>query len=69
MVFHDLIPHSVREADKKHYLKHVAWFFAGVILIALVNTIVPHSHEHGHEDAEESHVYNLESFAPDIFIS
>lgn len=52
VVFQDLIPHSVREANvKASHFKHVIWFAIGVILMFAVNTVAVHSH--GEEDQYE----------------
>lgn len=43
VVFHDLIPHSVRTSEHKiQYLKHLAWFTLGLIIMLLLNANMPH---------------------------
>ena len=44
VVFHDLIPHSFSSArERGHYGRHAVFFFAGVILMALFVTLLPHA--------------------------
>jgi zinc and cadmium transporter len=46
VVFHDLIPHSIRTSTKGiEYVKHLSWFFAGLALMAIVVTLFSHGHE------------------------
>lgn len=43
VVFHDLIPHSVRTSrHEKHYLRHVMWFSMGAVLMFVVGLVVGH---------------------------
>ena len=43
VVFHDLIPHSVRASKQKQlYSKHLIWFLAGIVLMFTINTLVGH---------------------------
>lgn len=45
VVFHDLIPHSVRTSQHKtHYLKHLLWFLIGLLIMLGINSIVADSH-------------------------
>ncbi|MEK7156601.1 MAG: ZIP family metal transporter [Patescibacteria group bacterium] len=44
VVFHDLIPHSFSSArERGHYGKHVAFFAAGIALMAIFVTFLPHA--------------------------
>lgn len=50
VVFHDLIPHSIRTS--RHgidYAKHLAWFFVGLALMAAFALYIDHGHETGDE--------------------
>lgn len=43
VVFHDLVPHSLRSArERQHYVKHIAFFATGILLMALLVTLLPH---------------------------
>lgn len=43
VVFHDLIPHSVRNSRYEQvYIKHAVWFGIGVVIMTLINTLVGH---------------------------
>lgn len=43
VVFHDLIPHSVRASRREDlYWKHLSWFLIGVVLMFAVNIFVVH---------------------------
>lgn len=43
VVFHDLIPHSVRASRHENlYWKHLLWFLMGVVLMFIVNTFAVH---------------------------
>ena len=43
VVFHDLIPHSVRISRQKNlYLSHLVWFLAGALLMFVINIFVAH---------------------------
>ena len=43
VVFHDLIPHSVRASKQKNlYRKHLLWFLIGVVLMFLLNILAVH---------------------------
>lgn len=61
VVFYDLIPHSVRHSKTRtHYLSHIAWFCAGVLIILGINALVPgHVHEEAHEE-ESAHAHEEE---------
>jgi len=44
VVFHDLVPHSIQSArERQHYLRHGVFFVAGVLLMALLVTLLPHA--------------------------
>ncbi|MEK7479693.1 MAG: ZIP family metal transporter [Patescibacteria group bacterium] len=44
VVFHDLIPHSIDSArERGHYLKHMVFFAVGIVLMAALVTLLPHS--------------------------
>ena len=44
VVFHDLIPHSIDSArERGHYFKHVMFFAVGIMLMAVLVTLLPHS--------------------------
>ena len=44
VVFHDLIPHSLGSVrERGHYGKHVVFFAAGIVLMALFVTFLPHT--------------------------
>jgi zinc transporter ZupT len=46
VVFHDLIPHSVRiSAHHKQFTKHFIWFAIGLIIMLSLNSLVGHSFE------------------------
>lgn len=47
VIFNDLIPHSWRHSDNGHHFKHVAFFVVGLVLMALVVSVLPHA-EIGH---------------------
>lgn len=48
VVFHDLIPHSIRTSHKRiHYVKHLGWFIVGVFLMASLLALVPHDEPEG----------------------
>lgn len=58
VVFHDLLPHtldSVRE--RGHHFKHVAYFFAGLVFMGGITSVMPHVEaEHAPDfHAEELH--------------
>jgi zinc and cadmium transporter len=43
VVFHDLVPHSVRVSKQKNlYLSHLAWFLAGIVLMFAMNSTTGH---------------------------
>ena len=43
VVFHDLIPHSVRDSKQKNlYRKHLLWFLIGVVLMFALNILAVH---------------------------
>jgi zinc and cadmium transporter len=43
VVFHDLIPHSIRTSHKRiHYATHIGWFIAGIALMTAIVVLVPH---------------------------
>ncbi|MDO8589919.1 MAG: ZIP family metal transporter [bacterium] len=43
VVVHDLIPHSVRASRHENlYFRHLSWFFAGAILMFVINTFTAH---------------------------
>ncbi len=43
VVFHDLIPHSVRASKQKNlYRKHLLWFLIGVVLMFILNILAVH---------------------------
>lgn len=43
VVFHDLIPHSLRHSQREvQYLSHGAWFMGGILLMSLVAFVVGH---------------------------
>lgn len=45
VVLHDLLPHSISKMEnKKHILNHALWFIAGLVLILLAGTIMPHGY-------------------------
>ncbi|MBC7836779.1 ZIP family metal transporter [Acetobacteraceae bacterium] len=51
VVFHDLIPHSVRSSvDLKHHIAHIVWFAIGALLMFGVTAFVPHEYEHEADD-------------------
>ena len=53
IVFHDLIPHSLRKAtERTHYLRHLVFFLAGIVLMGLFVAYLPHAEP---EDTGESH--------------
>ncbi len=57
VVFHDLIPHSIRSSVRRiDYVKHIAWFFLGLALMAALTTYFGH----GHEGEDEDHVAIVE---------
>ncbi len=45
VVFHDLIPHSVRHSQHKiQYLKHLLWFLIGLLIMLGLNTLTAEIH-------------------------
>jgi len=43
VVFHDLIPHSIRASRSKiQYIKHVAWFIGGLVVMGILELYVGH---------------------------
>lgn len=47
VVFHDLIPHSLERAHGTgHYLRHVAYFAAGLLLMMFIAAALPHEEPH-----------------------
>lgn len=43
VVLQDLIPHSIKmSTTKRHIVKHLTWFLAGLILMILISAITPH---------------------------
>jgi zinc and cadmium transporter len=61
VVFHDLIPHSVRTSHHtKRYIKHLTWFLIGVLMMIMLNTFVSHGHEiHDDEHGVTEEIINL----------
>lgn len=44
VVFHDLIPHSIRKAtERAHYIRHLAYFLIGIALMSLLIVLLPHA--------------------------
>ena len=44
VVFHDLIPHSLDSArEKGHYVRHLMFFLAGILLMSVFLTALPHA--------------------------
>ena len=59
VIFHDLIPHSVRTSESKtHYVKHVMWFVLGLALMLVVNMFAVHSHGDETHDHDHKHEHN-----------
>ena len=47
VVLHDLIPHSVRSSETPaHYLRHAAWFLAGLLVMLMLSTLLGHEEPH-----------------------
>lgn len=47
VVFHDLIPHSLSKATSaSHYVRHLAFFIVGFLLMGLLVTLLPHTEPH-----------------------
>ena len=43
VVFHDLVPHSVRASKQKNlYWRHLLWFLIGVVLMFVINILAVH---------------------------
>lgn len=54
VVFHDLIPHSVRTSSHhKHYTKHFIWFVIGIALMMTLNIFVGHSSVNNNENESQ----------------
>ena len=53
VVFHDLIPHSLSKVtERAHYVRHIAYFLAGLALMGFLVTYLPHAEpEHAEEGA------------------
>lgn len=55
LLFSDLLPHK-REQAKQQIVLHVGLVIVGVLLLAGVNSLFTHGHEHGeHHDTEHTH--------------
>lgn len=60
VVLYDLIPHSVRSSrNETHYIRHILWFFLGIILMFAVNQFGVHAHGDQHEYELVSHDQHL----------
>jgi len=53
VVIYDLIPHSIRQSSHKtHYLKHLTFFFLGILIMIGINSITVESHSYSDSNAE-----------------
>lgn len=63
VVFQDLIPHSIKNAlqknERSHTLKHLLFFFCGLVIMSAFNLQVEHSHEDSHLTGKEENYSNL----------
>lgn len=56
VVLYDLIPHSIRSTIRsEQYIRHIAWFIIGAILMFAVNTYIGHDHDDAHMHEEIPH--------------
>ncbi len=62
VVLQDLIPHSFFDLKKnKCFIMHILFFFFGILFMALISILTPHSHEHHiHYEHKEDHNYRHE---------
>lgn len=61
VVFHDLIPHSIRASRAgAQYGRHILWFVLGAILMIGITGSVGHTHDDGHHDHHAGDHYDDE---------
>lgn len=61
VIFHDLIPHSLHHmSGRSHYIKHAGFFLAGLLLMSIIVTQLPHAEHHEmEEETSEQPVYTI----------